>query len=274
MIDAGDFRKLEQIGPFKIIRPSPQSVWPAKDFPPVDAEYHRFSGGDGEWKFRNPQFKSGAVVRIENLQFKLKPTDFGHLGIFAEQAATWRLLQDWVSKIKQTQGACKVLNLFAYTGGSTLACAKAGAEVVHIDASKTSVAWARENAELNQLGDAPVRWIVEDVKKFVQREIKRGSVYHGIILDPPSYGRGNKAEIWKIETDLAPLMNDLAQILDRTSAFVALSSHSQGYTPLALDNILERTLGRQASQKWVQEMLTEGAKIAIPSGAIAAHLYL
>jgi 23S rRNA (cytosine1962-C5)-methyltransferase len=271
LLDAGDFRKLEQIGPFKIIRPSPQAVWSVRGqaWGRVDAEYHRFSGGDGEWKYQNQEFKKGVVVTIDRLKLILRPTDFGHLGIFPEQRQTWKQLDQWVRQILTETSECRVLNLFAYTGGSTLACASAGANVVHIDASKTSVAWARENAQASGLDQAPIRWIVEDVKKFIGRELKRGSRYHGIILDPPSYGRGNKAEVWKIESDLNPLMAELAQLLVPTKAFIALSAHSQGYTPAALKNILLQTVRRPMLEVHADEMLVaaEQSQLLLPSGA-------
>ncbi len=259
--------------PFRIVRPSPQAVWrPARDkaeWQQVDASYERFTGGDGKWSFRNPAFKQGTVANVDGLQFVLKPTDFGHLGIFAEQRSTWTFLQTLIKA--QGRSDIKVLNLFAYTGGATLACANAGAEVVHIDASKTSVAWARENAQASGLADKPIRWIVEDVKKFVQREVKRGSRYQGIILDPPSFGRGNKGETWKIETDLLELLDDLKQIFAEDGIFIALSSHSPGYTPLAKQNILQQIFASQGFKFWNQEMVIamQGSSLVLPSGAIS-----
>jgi 23S rRNA (cytosine1962-C5)-methyltransferase len=192
----------------------------------------------------------------------LKFTDFGHLGLFAKQHANWQRLKE-IAKPKPGE-SMRVLNLFAYTGGSTLACAHAGAEVVHLDASKTTVTWARENAEASGLGGCPVRWIVDDVKKFVEREQRRGSTYHGIILDPPSYGRGPKGQIWKIEDDLTDLLTVLVSLLDPDFKFFLLSAHSQGYTPVALKNMIGPLL--PTGNFDAHEMIIDGA-VPLPSGA-------
>jgi 23S rRNA (cytosine1962-C5)-methyltransferase len=207
----------------------------------------------------------------------IKLTDFGHLGIFPEQHKNWKKLGETIARFKAQNApdaAFKVLNLFAYTGGSTLAAARAGAQVAHIDASKTSVAWARENAAANQGESLPVRWLVEDAVKFVDREIRRGQIYQGLILDPPSYGRGPDGEVWKIEDHMVPLIRKLAQLTDKTLSFVLLSSHSHGYTPLALANLINSEFKVPISSIGSEEMtLNErDSERVLPSGASALYL--
>ena len=201
------------------------------------------------------------------LDFIVRPTDFGHLGGFFEQVINWEKLRKLGPK--NTSDDFQVLNLFAYTGGSTLAAAQSGASVVHVDASKTSVAWARELAELNHLGQAPIRWIVDDVMKFVQREIRRSRKYHGIILDPPSFGRGTKGEVWKIEEHLVELMVGLKELLADDFRYILLSSHSHGYTPLAMKNMLSDILADYSGSYDAQEMFVaeSGSNRALPAGA-------
>lgn len=236
LIDSGDLKKLEQVGPYKIIRPAAGAVWAIKNaqlWNDVDAEFVRFSGGDGKWKFYR-QLPSEWAIESSFGQVKIQTTNFGHLGIFAEQQNNWMKIEKFVRE----RNAQNVLNLFAYTGGCTLAAANGGAQVVHLDASKTSVQWAKENAKLSGLSDHPIRWIVDDVKKFVAREVKRENKYNGVILDPPTYGKGGSGQTWKIETDLVNLLEGIKQILDMNNYFIILSSHSQGYTPIALENLL------------------------------------
>ena len=272
IIDCGNFQKLEQIGEFRVVRPSPQSVGSPtlspKEWSNVDASYERLSGGDGTWTIHNKKIKKPFEIAVDRWKFLIKLTDFGHLGIFPEQLNNWNKLHQIISKSK-VQNDFKVLNLFAYTGGSTLACAAAGAHMVHIDASKTSVAWARENSEVAGCDHLPVRWIVEDVKKFVARELKRGSKYHGVILDPPSFGRGNKGEVWKIESDLVPLLEQITEVLAEDFEFILLSAHSTGYTPQALTNLLQQTVGRKGFVFDHGEMLIPYSenKYFLPSGA-------
>jgi 23S rRNA (cytosine1962-C5)-methyltransferase len=253
LIDSGHFQKLEQVGPWRIVRPAAQAVWnprlremtdgevlDARAWTQADAIFTRFSGGDGRWEIRSRKLPESWSIPIPYVgQMIIKLTDFGHLGIFPEQHRNWKKLSEIIQGTTHTGSTpFQVLNLFAYTGGSTLACARAGAHVTHVDASKTSVTWARENSEASGLGKAPIRWIVDDVSKFVAREVRRGSQYHGIILDPPSYGRGPKGETWKIEDMLPELLVQLKQILAPNFRFVLLSSHSAGYTPLSLTNLV------------------------------------
>ena len=273
LLDSGNFQKLEQVGSARIVRPAAQAVWrpslPEGEWRGADAIFTRFSGGDGRWERRNRKVpESWSIAMPGSGTFVIKLTDFGHLGIFPEQQSNWQTLRDLVAKRRAAGHECNVLNLFAYTGGSTLACAAGGANVVHLDASKTSVAWARENAEASGLGDKPVRWITDDVQKFVSRELRRGSRYHGIILDPPSYGRGPKGEAWKIEEMLPPLLDELKQLIAPDFSFVLLSSHSTGYTPLALKNLLSDFATGKSSQFSAEEMIvTDQSGRALPSGA-------
>jgi len=269
LLDCGNFMKLEQVGPWRIARPAAQAVWrprlPEGEWRRVDASFERFKGGDGKWTVHNRKLPASWLLPCGPVTLNVKLTDFGHLGIFAEQDRNWPRLVDLVEAAKDRvkPGADGVksfnaLNLFAYTGGSSLACARGGAHVVHVDASKTSVAWARENAEVSKLAEKPIRWIVDDVRKFVQREVRRGSKYHGIILDPPTYGRGVKGEIWQIEEHLPPLLDDLEQILADDFSFVMLCAHSTGYTPLALKNLVQdmlRPRGNLKCDHFAEEMV-------------------
>lgn len=274
LIDSGGFHKLEQVGPYRIVRPSPQAVWQprlgADVWDHVDARFQRFSGGDGRWHKMNRQLPKSWVVHCEQMQFEIRLTDFGHLGLFAEQATNWGRIRELCRAGSQQHESFQVLNLFGYTGGSTLAAAQGGAHVVHLDASKTSVAWARDQAALNDLADKPVRWIVDDAAKFVARERRRGRRYHGIILDPPSFGRGSKGEVWKIEEHLCELLSDLAAILAEDYAFVLLTSHSEGYTPLAMRNLIDDMVSGVAGRYTCDEMVIPEAgesRRVLPSGA-------
>jgi 23S rRNA (cytosine1962-C5)-methyltransferase len=281
LIDSGNFQKLEQVGPYKFVRPSPQAVWtPRLDieiWKKVDATFQRFSGGDGKWTIHNKSLPKKWTIQQGPVKLVISLTDFGHLGIFPEQDSNWTKLNQLIKskREKQPDLDLNVLNLFAYTGGSTLACATAGAKVVHLDASKTSVNWGKENAQANGLEAAPVRWIVDDVQKFVEREVRRGNKYHGIILDPPSFGRGTNNEVWQIEDHLVPLLNALKLLLADDHLFILLSSHSNGYTPIALKNLLititdSQHADFQASEMCVQEIDTNRA---LPSGASCLYLH-
>jgi len=280
LLDSGNFLKLEQVGPWRMVRPATQAVWrpmlPAADWQNVHATFQRFSGGDGKWTFHDRSLPESLVIgstatnHAANIRLVIKPTDFGHLGIFPEQDRNWSILADLVAaRVKAGRTETNVLNLFAYTGGSTLATAAAGARVVHVDASKTSVAWARENAAASKMAELPVRWIVEDVQKFVAREVRRGSRYHGIILDPPTFGRGTNNEVWQIEEHLLPLMDELRTLLAPDWSFVLLSAHSQGYTPIALENILRRLMHDARATFTSEEMIVraKAGDVALPSGA-------
>jgi 23S rRNA (cytosine1962-C5)-methyltransferase len=202
------------------------------------------------------------VIEHESVRFKLMPTDFGHIGIFPEHAMLWKWFQSRIDR-KST-----ILNLFAYTGGATLAAALKGAEVCHVDASKAAVAWARENSMLNGLDKAPIRWIVDDVIKFLKREVKRGRLYTGILLDPPTFGRGNKGEVFKIERDLADILELCFSLLSNEAPFLILSSHTPGYTPLVLKHLIQEA---KAARKGTIEIgeLTVPGPFELPSGTYA-----
>lgn len=250
VIDCSKGEKLERWGDYLLVRPDPQVIWdtPKKEtgWHKMNGHYHRSSKGGGEWEF----FQLPKEWTIEyslpinkKLTFHLKPFSFKHTGLFPEQAANWnwfsQLIADAVSKGRQV----KVLNLFAYTGGATLAAAAAGASVTHVDASKGMVTWAKENAISSGLKDAPIRWLVDDCVKFVEREIRRGNHYDAIIMDPPSYGRGPKGEIWKIEESVYPLIQLCSQILTDNPLFFLINSYTTGLQPAVLSYMISTVLG-------------------------------
>lgn len=243
VIDCSGGEKLERWGEYLLIRPDPQVIWDTprthKGWHRPNAHYHRSKKGGGEWEFFDlPQQWS---IRYKNLTFQLKPFSFKHTGLFPEQAANW----DWFSgKIKKAERPVKVLNLFAYTGGATIAAAAAGAHVTHVDASKGMVTWAKENAASSGLSEAPIRWIVDDCVKFVEREIRRGNHYDAIIMDPPSYGRGPKGEIWKIEDSIHSLVKLCAQLLTDRPLFFLINSYTTGLQPAVLSYLLGTELAR------------------------------
>lgn len=275
LLDSGNERKLEMIGLHRIDRPAPQAVWtprlPRKEWEAADAAYERGSSG-GEWEFSEKIPRRFNIV-YANIYFQIKLTDFGHLGLFPEQAANWDWMRSLIRKrLARTNNAnLNVLNLFAYTGGSTLACSQAGAHVVHVDAAKGVVDWAKENATLSALGDRPIRWLVDDALKFVRREARRGNKYQGIILDPPSFGRGPKGEVFKIEDDLMPLLAACGEILASNALFLLLSCHTPGFTPTTLANELAELIGQRKGDLQAGEMLLyeEQTGRALPSGSFA-----
>lgn len=238
LLDASDGERLERWGKYILIRPDPQIIWHGEAKHPLwkkaDATYRRSSGGGGAWK--ENRLPEQWTIGYRDLKFLIRPMGFKHTGLFPEQAANW----DWFAeKIKTAGRPIKVLNLFAYTGGATVAAAKAGAAVVHVDAAKGMVAQAKENARLSGLADAPIRYIVDDCKKFVEREIKRGNFYDGIIMDPPSYGRGPSGEVWKIEECADGLVELASGLLSREPLFFLINSYTTGLSPLAMSYILD-----------------------------------
>ncbi|RHR87116.1 SAM-dependent methyltransferase [Roseburia sp. AF15-21] len=243
VIDCSKGEKLERWGDYILVRPDPQVIWDTprkeKGWHKMNAHYHRSKKGGGEWEFFDlPQQWS---IHYRSLTFQLKPFSFKHTGLFPEQAANW----DWFSElIKKAERPVKVLNLFAYTGGATIAAAAAGASVTHVDASKGMVTWAKENAASSGLADAPIRWIVDDCVKFVEREIRRGNHYDAIIMDPPSYGRGPKGEIWKIEESIHPLVKLCAQLLVDRPLFFLINSYTTGLQPAVLSYLIGTELKR------------------------------
>jgi len=237
VIDCSGGEKLERWGDYTLVRPDPQVIWDTpkkeKGWKHMNGHYHRSKKGGGEWEFFHlPEQWS---IHYKDLTFHLKPFSFKHTGLFPEQAANW----DWFSdKIQNAGRPVKVLNLFAYTGGATLAAAKAGASVTHVDASKGMVTWAKENAAASGLKDAPIRWLVDDCVKFVQREIRRGNHYDAIIMDPPSYGRGPKGEIWKIEESIHPFIQLCVSLLSDHPLFFLVNSYTTGLAPAVLTYML------------------------------------
>ena len=250
VIDCSKGEKLERWGDYLLVRPDPQVIWDTpkkeKGWRKMNGHYHRSSKGGGEWEFF--QLPKEWTIQYslpinKKLTFHLKPFSFKHTGLFPEQAANWnwfsQLIADAVSKGRPV----KVLNLFAYTGGATLAAAAAGASVTHVDASKGMVTWAKENAISSGLKDAPIRWLVDDCVKFVEREIRRGNHYDAIIMDPPSYGRGPKGEIWKIEESVYPLIQLCSQILTDNPLFFLINSYTTGLQPAVLSYMISTVLG-------------------------------
>jgi 23S rRNA (cytosine1962-C5)-methyltransferase len=241
VIDTSDGEKLERWGKYILVRPDPQVIWNTERtdsrWQTPNGHYFRSDRGGGEWEFRD--LPDEWSINYHSLTFRLKPFSFKHTGLFPEQAVNW----DWFSsiisnEIKETGRTVRVLNLFAYTGGATVAAAAAGANVTHVDASKGMVGWAKENAAASGLADAPIRWLVDDCTKFVEREIRRGNKYDAVILDPPSYGRGPKGEIWKIEDDIYPFLLLIRQLLSDDAMFVLLNSYTTGLQPAVLNYMM------------------------------------
>lgn len=238
LLDTGGGEKLERWGGYILRRPDPQIIWPLKKetalWIETHAHYHRSSSGGGHWE-EKVKLPERWTISYENLKFIIKPTSFKHTGLFPEQQVNWKWMMD---KIRSANRPIKVLNLFAYTGGATVACASAGAEVCHVDAAKGMVQWAKENLHTSGLGDKPVRFITDDVFKFVQREQRRGVKYDAIIMDPPSYGRGPNGEMWKLENDLYRFVDSCRAILTPNPLFFLINSYTTGISASVLTNIL------------------------------------
>ena len=269
ILDTSGGEKLERWGDYILVRPDPQVIWNTpkihKGWRKRNAHYHRSAKGGGEWEFFD--LPDEWEIHYKALTFQLKPFSFKHTGLFPEQAANW----DWFSeKVVRAGHQVKVLNLFAYTGGATLAAAQAGASVTHVDASKGMVTWAHENARSSGLEDAPIRWIVDDCMKFVEREIRRGNHYDGIIMDPPSYGRGPKGEIWKIEDAIHPLVKRCSELLSDHPLFFLINSYTTGLAPAVLAYMLSIEIGKKYGGKVRAEELglpvTETG-LVLPCGA-------
>ena len=268
VLDTSGGEKLERWGDYLLVRPDPQVIWNTpKDLPgwrKMNGHYYRSSKGGGEWEFFD--LPKQWEIDYKDLRFNLKPFSFKHTGLFPEQAVNW----DWFSdKIKNAGRPVKVLNLFAYTGGATLAAAAAGAAVTHVDASKGMVNWAKENAKSSGLEAAPIRWLVDDCMKFVEREIRRGNHYDGIIMDPPSYGRGPKGEIWKIEDSIYDFIKLCTQILSDAPLFFLVNSYTTGLAPAVLTYMLSTELKRFGGHVDSQEIGLPVTKtgLVLPCGA-------
>ena len=236
VIETGGGMKKERWGGITLVRPDPQVIWPRRsvDWGSIAAIYHRDAAGGGRWEFRR-KLPESWTIGYDSLKFRIHPTNFKHTGLFPEQAANW----DWFSaRIRAAGRAVRVLNLFGYTGGATVAAAAAGAQVCHVDAAKGMVQWCRDNAAHSGLADAPIRYIVDDCMKFVEREQRRGSRYDAIIMDPPSYGRGKSGEIWKLEDGLFGLVGAACAVLSVQPLFVLINAYTTGLSPSVLANIL------------------------------------
>jgi 23S rRNA (cytosine1962-C5)-methyltransferase len=258
LLDSGLGEKLERFGKFVLSRPDPQALWNKRldvgDWKKADAKFTREEGdnqssksGSG-WNIKNAEMDRWSID-FSGLKFQIKPTAFKHVGIFPEQFLNWKWLEEKLTLLRSREASyvgqessednnVEVLNLFGYTGGASLACAKAGAKVVHVDGSKAAITWAKENAELSGLKDKPIRWILDDARTFVSREIKRGRKYDGIIMDPPAFGHGPENELWKIEEHFLALVQDCLQILKDKPSFFLINGYSAGYSAIAYENIL------------------------------------
>ncbi len=245
ILDMANGEKLERWNNIYLIRPDPQIIWKEKSYPEkwrqANARYNRSSSGGGNWQ-RYKKIPDAWQVKYKDLTFNIKPMGFKHTGLFPEQAVNW----DWmINKIKNAGREIKVLNLFAYTGGATVACSYAGASVCHVDSSKGMVTWAKENVASSGLADRPVRYIIDDVTKFVQREIRRGNKYDAIIMDPPSYGRGKNGEVWQFENNIADLVELCSQVLSDKPLFFLINSYTTGISSKVLENILTLKLHKK-----------------------------
>ena len=257
VLDTSSGEKCERWGDYILVRPDPQVIWTTPHDHPAwkqkNGHYHRSSKGGGEWEFFD--LPNEWSINYRELTFHLKPFSFKHTGLFPEQAVNW----DWCAeKIKNAHRPVKVLNLFAYTGGATISAAAAGAAVTHVDASKGMVTWAKENAAASGLSDAPIRWLVDDCVKFVEREIRRGNTYDGIIMDPPAYGRGPKGEIWKIEDSIFPFIELCTKVLAKDAIFFLINSYTTGLQPAVLSYMMNTAIAK----KWGGTV--EASEIGLP----------
>ena len=248
ILDMANGEKLERWGDIYLVRPDPQIIWKDKSYPELwkkaNARYSRSNTGGGAWEYKK-KVPNNWQVKYKDLTFNIKPMGFKHTGLFPEQAVNW----DWmINKIKNAKREIKVLNLFAYTGGASVACAAAGASVCHVDSSKGMVNWAKENIASSGLSDRPVRFLIDDVTKFVQREIRRGNKYDAIIMDPPSYGRGKNGEVWKFESNIADLVELCSEVLSDNPLFFLINSYTTGISAKVLENILVLKLHKKTGK--------------------------
>lgn len=238
IIDCGAGRRLERWGAYRLVRPDPQVIWPVSSpdlWQKPDAVYERSSSGGGAWRFFS-KLPQHWIIGCDSFRFKVRPTGFKHMGLFPEQQANW----DWIGEvIKAARRPVAVLNLFGYTGGATLAAAAAGASVCHVDSAQGMVDWCRENALLNGLEKAPIKYIVDDCLSFIRREIRRGRTYDAIIMDPPSFGRGKRGEVWKLEKNLWELLAECRNLLSRNPLFLLVNAYTANLSPLVLANMLQ-----------------------------------
>ena len=275
LLDCSNGEKLERWGEYTLVRPDPQAIWQTprthEGWIRNDARYSRSSSGGGSWSKRD--LPEAWKIRYGELCFQVRPMNFKHTGLFPEQAANW----DWaMDRIRRAGREIRVLNLFAYTGAATVACLKAGASVCHVDAAKGMVAWAKANAEASRLSDAPVRWIVDDCAKFVEREIRRGKRYDAIIMDPPSYGRGPGGEVWKLENDLWDFVSLCAGVLSDDPLFVLINSYTTGLSPTVLTYVSESIFGKKfggAAESGELGLQVTESGLILPCGASCRHIF-
>ncbi len=273
ILDMADGQKLEKWGDIILSRPDPQIIWKQKSFPKkwqeINATYHRSKTGGGSWEF-NRKLPQKWQIQYKNLTFNIKPMGFKHTGLFPEQAVNWDWMIETIKQAKAKRNSeIKVLNLFAYTGGATVACLSAGASVCHVDSSKGMTTWAKENVTSSGLQEKPVRFIVDDVIKFVNREIRRENKYDAIIMDPPSYGRGAKGEVWRFENNIYELIELCTQILSKQPLFFLINSYTTGISSKVLENILQLTIAKKYKGKIEAGEIglpMENSKLVLPCG--------
>ncbi len=269
ILDMADGQKLEKWGDVILSRPDPQIIWKSKSYPEkwknINATYHRSKTGGGSWEFTK-KMPQQWQIKYKELTFNIKPMGFKHTGLFPEQAVNW----DWmIEKIRNAKRDIKVLNLFAYTGGATVACSYAGASVCHVDSSKGMVAWAKDNIKSSGLEERPVRYIVDDVVKFVNREIRRGNKYDAIIMDPPSYGRGANGEVWQFENNIYDLVELCTKVLSDNPLFFLINSYTTGISSKVLEDILNLTINKEYNGKVTSGEIglpMEDSKLVLPCG--------
>lgn len=269
LIDASSGERLERWGDIILIRPDPQIIWEDERaderWRDAHARYHRSSTGGGRWEVYK-KVPDVWTIGFDELKFNLKPMGFKHTGLFPEQAVNWRLMGDMISSCSRP---IKVLNMFAYTGGATLACLKAGAHVTHVDASKGMVAWGKENAKTSSLSERPMRWLVDDCVKFAEREIRRGNKYDAIVMDPPSYGRGPNGEVWKLEQQLSHLLELTADLLSSEPLFFLLNSYTGGFSHTILNFMVSHTIGKRFGGKTTSDEIglpVSNKELVLPCG--------
>ena len=276
LLDCGDEEKIERFGEYILRRPDPQAIWRAEDFNKykVNAIYHRSKSGGGTWEFIDLPKKWTVSYKLDGdkkISFNLKPFTFKHTGIFPEQAVNWNCIYNFCDAHQKQNINTKVLNLFAYTGGATLAAAIAGVKVTHVDAAKGIVTWAKENAELSKVPSDRIRWIVDDCKKFVEREIRRGNLYDVIIMDPPSYGRGPSGEVWKLEKSIYDFVRLTLQLLNPKDSLFILNSYTTGLQPGTMNYIVNSAANKNnltgASDAYEIGLFCETSKLILPEGS-------
>ena len=271
ILDSGHGRKLEQVGPYRFIRPAMNAFWaPAlrkSEWDTAHGIFERDSSGGGKWKWQNGGTPQSWVINFLGVNILVKPTSFGHLGFFAEHKKSW----DWAADYIQNAGReVKVLNLFAYSGVGSLALAKAGAKVTHLDAAKGMIQWGQESLSHNTDIPSSIRWIADDVIKFLTREIRRGNKYNGIIMDPPSFGRGSQGQVWKMEEQVNELLDLCNQVLDKSDErFVILSCHTPGFSPVVLERLLKQTFSERGVTESGEMTFEEKSGKLLPAGTFS-----